>query len=91
MMKATFRIMVALLAVILAVAVPSFELISALLGGTFGFLICVIFPIGFHLKMFQGQIPQREVFLSWVYIAIASILGIVGTIWEFLPEGWIGS
>ena len=89
-MKAFFRIMVAVLAVVLAVAVPSFELISALLGGTFGFLICVIFPVGFHLKMFNGQIAKRQVVLDWIFIIVAAILGTVGTVWEFLPRDWVG-
>lgn len=89
-MKAFFRILVALVAVILSIAVPSFEMVSALLGGTFGFLICVIFPVGFHLKMFHGQIPKRQVLLDWIYIVVCAILGIVGTVWEFLPRDWIG-
>ena len=91
LMKAFFRIFVALIAVVLAIAVPSFELISALLGGTFGFLICIIFPVGLHLKIFQGQIPKRQVIIDWVFIVVATILGVVGTVWEFLPKDWIGA
>ena len=89
LMKAFFRILIAVLAIILAIAFPSFELIAALLGCAFGFLNCVIFPVGFHLKMFNGQISKRQLLLDWTYIAVATILGIVGTIWEFLPRTWI--
>lgn len=88
-MKVFFRLFVALLAVILAVVVPSFEMIAALLGGFFGFLICVIFPVGFHLKMFHGQISKRQTVLDWIFIVVAAILGIFGTVWEFLPQDWI--
>jgi vesicular inhibitory amino acid transporter len=88
--KAVFRLLVTTIAVILAIAVPSFELISALLGGLFGFLICVIMPVIFHLKMFQGQISRRQLVLDWVFIAVSAVLGIVGTVWEFLPRSWMG-
>lgn len=88
--KSIFRLMVALIAIVLAIAVPRFETIAALLGGFFGFLICVIMPVGFHLKIFRGQIPPRQVALDWIYIAISAILAVVGTVWEFLPREWIG-
>ncbi len=89
-MKAIFRILIALIAIVLAIVVPSFETIAALLGGFYGFLICVIMPIGLHLKIFHGQIPKRQVVLDWFYIGVSAILAIVGTVWEFLPRGWIG-
>ena len=47
-------------------------------------------PVGFHLKMFQGQISRRQLVLDWTFIAVAAVLGIVGTVWEFLPRGWMG-
>lgn len=90
LLKAAFRLLITVIAVVIAIVVPSFELISALMGGMFGFLICVIMPIAFHLKMFQGQISRRQTFLDWVYIIISAILGITGTVWEFLPRDWMG-
>jgi vesicular inhibitory amino acid transporter len=90
LLKAFFRILVTVVAVIIAIVVPSFELISALMGGAFGFLICVIMPISFHLKMFQGQLSKRQIVFDWIYIGISAILGITGTIWEFLPREWMG-
>ena len=88
--KTFFRLLIALIAIVFAILIPSFELIAALLGGMFGFLICVIMPVGFHLKMFQGEISRRQVVIDWVYIIISAILAIVGTAWEFLPRDWIG-
>ena len=89
-LKTIFRLLVTVIAVAIAIGVPSFELISALMGGAFGFLICVIMPIGFHLKMFQGQLSRRTIILDWTYIIISAILGITGTVWEFLPRDWMG-
>ena len=88
--KTFFRLLIALIAIVFAILIPSFELIAALLGGLFGFLICVIMPVGFHLKMFQGEISRRQVIIDWVYIIVSTILAIVGTTWEFLPRDWIG-
>lgn len=88
--KAFFRLLVAVIAVLIAIAFPSFELVSALMGGLFGFLICVILPLVFHLKIFQGQVTRRQVVWDWVYILISTVLAVVGTVWEFLPRGWMG-
>ena len=89
-LRAFFRILVTVVAVIVAIEVPSFELIAALLGCAFGFLICVILPAGFHMKMFYGQMTKRQITIDSAYIVISAILGIVGTVWEFLPRGWMG-
>ena len=89
-LKALFRVLVTLVAVVIAILVPSFELISALMGGLFGFLICIILPMAFHLKMFHGQISKRQAVLDWTAIVVSMILGIVGTVWEFLPRRWMG-
>lgn len=89
-LKAFFRVLVTILAVVLAIEVPSFELISALLGCAFGFLICVIVPITFHMKIFYGQMSRSQIVLDCLYIFISAVLGIVGTVWEFLPRSWMG-
>jgi solute carrier family 32 (vesicular inhibitory amino acid transporter) len=88
-LKAFFRLLVTAIAVVLAIAIPSFELISALMGGAFGFLICVIMPVSFHLKMFHAQLSRRQKVLDCIYIAISAILGITNTVWEFLPREWM--
>lgn len=89
-LRAFFRILITVVAVIIAIEIPSFELVAALLGCAFGFLICVIMPAGFHMKIFYGQMSKRQIVLDCVYILIAAILGVVGTVWEFLPRDWMG-
>ena len=90
LLKAFFRVLVTVVAVLLAIKVPSFELIAALLGCAFGFLICVILPVSFHMKLFYGQMTRRQIWLDWMFIIISAILGITGTVWEFLPRSWMG-
>ena len=60
------------------------------MGGMFGFLICIIMPIGFHLVMFRDQIGKPQLLLDWLFILGSALLGIVGTVWEFLPREWMG-
>ena len=89
-LKAVFRLGTTVIVVVLAIIVPSFELISAIMGAAFCFLICVILPAVFHLKMFQGQITRRQRIFDWTLIVVSIILGIVGTVWEFLSRDWMG-
>jgi hypothetical protein len=44
----------------------------------------------FHLKMFSGHIPKRQLVLDWALILVSVVLGIAGTVWEFLPRDWMG-
>ena len=85
-----FRLGVTVIVVVLAILVPSFELISAIMGSAFCFLICVILPVAFHLKMFKGHILKRQLLLDWILILVSIVLGILGTVWEFLPRDWMG-
>ncbi|RMY54206.1 hypothetical protein D0863_13702 [Hortaea werneckii] len=89
-LRAVFRIVVTCAIVLLAILVPSFEVISAIMGAAFCFLICVILPVTFHLKMFGKEISRREVLCNWALILGSAVLGIAGTVWEFLPKDWIG-
>jgi solute carrier family 32 (vesicular inhibitory amino acid transporter) len=59
------------------------------MGAAFCFLICVILPVIFHLKMFHGQLKKRQVVLDWCLIVVSLILGTAGTVWEFLPRRWM--
>ncbi|RMY00683.1 hypothetical protein D0868_08877 [Hortaea werneckii] len=89
-LRAVFRIRVTCTIVLLAILVPSFEVISAIMGVAFCFLMCVVLPVTFHLKMFGREISRREALLNWALILGSAVLGIAGTIWEFLPKDWLG-
>ncbi|EMD00301.1 hypothetical protein BAUCODRAFT_63649 [Baudoinia panamericana UAMH 10762] len=90
LLEAVFRIGVNVIIVVLALVVPSFEVISAIMGATFCFLICVILPVLFHLKMFRGQIPRSQLIFDWTVIVVCTILAVAGTVWEILPKSWMG-
>ena len=85
-LKAIFRLATTVIIVLLAILVPSFELISAIMGAGFCFGICAILPVVFHLKIFSGHIPKRQLVLDWTLIVVSVILGVTGTAWESLPR-----
>ncbi|KAI7241498.1 hypothetical protein KC330_g596 [Hortaea werneckii] len=89
-LRAVFRIGVTCIIVLLAILVPSFEVISAIMGAACCFLICVILPVAFHLKMFGKEISRREALFNWALILGSAVLGTAGTVWEFLPKDWMG-
>ena len=80
------RILTVVVIVVLAILVPSFDTIMALLGSAMAFSICIVLPLAFHLKLFGNEIGRTEKGLNWFLIVICSIMGIVGTVWVFLPK-----
>jgi vesicular inhibitory amino acid transporter len=68
----------------IAIAIPSFDSIMALMGAGLCFMICVILPIAFRLRIFV-DIPLKEKILNWILIVVSSILGVLGVIWAVLP------
>lgn len=66
------RVAVNALFVLLAILFPEFEKIIGILGASICFLICVILPCSFYIKICSTQIKSFERFkvLSIIYIAI---------------------
>ena len=89
--KILIRILVIVLIVVIALVIPDFDTIMAFMGATLCFTICIILPLGFYLKIFGNEISLRERILDWVLIITCSIMGVVGTIWAFLPKESIGA
>jgi vesicular inhibitory amino acid transporter len=84
--KAAIRLVTTFIITVLAILVPSFDKIMALMGSALCFTICVIMPIGFYLKIFGKEISFRERILDWSLIVVCSIMATVGTVWAFLPK-----
>ena len=85
--RVVIRILTLALVVLLAILVPSFDTVMALLGSAMAFSICIILPMAFHLKLFYKEISPAGKALHWGLIGLCSILAVVGTVWVFLPEG----
>ncbi|KFY04344.1 hypothetical protein O988_00844 [Pseudogymnoascus sp. VKM F-3808] len=89
--KIAIRVIVIVSFVFLAIVFPAFDSIMAFMGSCLCFMICVILPLLFHLRIFGNEIPRAERILNWVLIVICSILAVIGTVFAFLPKSWIGA
>lgn len=90
MLRAVIRVGVIIVVMILAIAVPSFDRVMALLGSAFCFNVCIILPCCFYLRLVD-DISVREKVLLWCLIVSCSIMGILGTVWAFLPAEVTGA
>lgn len=77
--------------VLLAILVPSFDRIMALMGSVMCFSICIILPLAFYLKIFGKEISRKERILDWFLIVSCSMMAIIGTVWVFLPKHMVGA
>lgn len=80
-----------LLFVVLAILVPDFDRIMALMGSAMCFTICVILPLAFYLKIFQGKVSMGEKMIAYFLIFVSSIMAVVGTIASCLPREQLGN
>lgn len=85
-LKAGVRVVVMVVIVLLAILVPSFDVVMGLLGSAMAFSICIVLPVAFYLKLFHEQIGMAEKVLDWFLVIVSSVLAIVGTVWVFLPK-----
>ena len=76
---------------IIAIVVPSFDRIMALMGSALCFTICIILPLAFYLKLFGNEISMKERVFDWFLIMVCSIMAVIGTVWAFLPKDKIGA
>ena len=91
LLKCTIRIATIVVILIIAILVPSFDRIMALMGSALCFTICIILPLTFYLKLFGDEISMKERVLDWFLIVICSVIAVIGTVWACLPKDKIGS
>ena len=72
--------------ILLAILVPSFDTIMALMGSAMAFSICIVLPLAFHLKLFGEEMGRKEKVLNYLLIVVCSIMAVIGTVWVFLPK-----
>ena len=85
-LKFAIRIFTVAVIILIAILVPSFDTIIALMGSAMAFSICIVLPLAFHLKLFGKEMGMKEKVLNWFLIVVCSILAVIGTVWVFLPK-----
>lgn len=91
LVKSLIRTTLIVVITILAIFIPNFDTIMGLMGSAMCFIICIIFPVAFYLKLFGKHISIMERMLDWFLIFVCSIMGIMGTVWVCLPRHMTGA
>ena len=85
-LKLTIRIFTIAFIVLLAIFIPSFDIVMGLMGSAMVFSVSIVLPLAFHLKLFGKEMGRKEKVLNWFLILIGSFLAVIGTVWVFLPK-----
>ncbi|WRT70941.1 uncharacterized protein IL334_007940 [Kwoniella shivajii] len=87
------RTVVTALCVVTAVLLPGFGRVMAFLGSFSAFLICIILPLLFYIRLAPRLDPSTESTPSarwhrtahWIMVGVCTVFMIAGTVWAFLP------
>ncbi|RMD42912.1 hypothetical protein DV735_g2198, partial [Chaetothyriales sp. CBS 134920] len=93
LLRSTVAVSLNILQLVLAIAVPSFDAIMALMGSALCFTICVILPLAFYLKIFSydtNTISLTERIIDWILIIFCGALALIGTVFALLPREKLG-
>ncbi|KAF4992744.1 hypothetical protein FGRMN_6954 [Fusarium graminum] len=85
------RVFVVILLLFISIVFPAFDSVCAFLGAALCTLISIILPISFYLKLYWEDVTWREKVVSAITLVVFGILGLLGTIWTFLPKHLIGA
>ncbi|WWC64942.1 uncharacterized protein I303_107556 [Kwoniella dejecticola CBS 10117] len=90
LLRVVSRTIVTLLCVLVAVLLPGFGRVMAFLGSFSAFLICIILPLVFYLRLAPrlnlSDAGRYSTTLGhWILVGVCSVLMIAGTVWAFLP------
>ncbi|KHJ33387.1 putative transmembrane amino acid transporter [Erysiphe necator] len=86
LLKASTRVALIILFVLISVLFPNFDTIVGFMGSALCTTICVILPLIFYLKLFGNEISMKQKIFYYCLIAISTAVAISGTIAAFLPK-----
>ncbi|CAB9518380.1 acid transporter AVT1F [Seminavis robusta] len=79
--SSTIKFILTVLALVVAIYVPSFSFVCALVGMICTMSVSVIFPAAAHLKMFGKKLGFFEKLTDWIMVVIGCLVAVVGTIY----------
>ncbi|KAL6864337.1 transmembrane amino acid transporter-like protein [Trichoderma novae-zelandiae] len=88
--RALVRIAVVLVLLFISIVFPAFDSVCAFLGAALCSLISIVLPIAFYLKLYANDVAPRERLVLRCLLVVFAVLGLVGTVWTFLPKDLIG-
>jgi vesicular inhibitory amino acid transporter len=76
--------------VAIAIILPDFDRIMSLLGAVACFTICIILPGLFHLCLFWAELPLWHRAMDLTMVGVASVLALVSTAFNLVPQERLG-
>jgi vesicular inhibitory amino acid transporter len=89
-LRGLVRVVVVIILLCISILFPAFDSVCAFLGAALCSLISIILPILFYLKLYGKDVSVRERIVLLCLLVVFSVLGLVGTVWTFLPKDLIG-
>jgi vesicular inhibitory amino acid transporter len=89
-LRGLVRVVVVLILLGISILFPAFDSVCAFVGAALCSLISIILPILFYLKLYGKDVSVKERIVLLCLLALFSVLGLVGTVWTFLPKDLIG-
>lgn len=84
--RSALRLAVVLTIVLLSVLCPNFDSVMGFAGSALCFTICIILPLLFYVKLFEGRLSKVERVIDWILIVVATVMAVMGTIWAVIPK-----
>ncbi|ORX54011.1 hypothetical protein DM01DRAFT_1383410 [Hesseltinella vesiculosa] len=79
------RIILSAITLAIAIVIPGFDHVIALLGSLFSYGISVIFPVICYIKLYRDSMTFTELCLNCSLLLICFVLSFLGTVWSFIP------
>lgn len=86
LLRSGLRVAVVVVIVLLSIICPNFDSVMGFAGSALCFTICIILPLLFYVKLFEGRIGRYELAMDWTLIIVATIMAVMGTIWAVIPK-----
>lgn len=78
--SAAIKLILIVLALLVAIFIPSFSFLCSLVGLICTMIVSVIFPAAAHLKLFGPKLSLGDKILDWIFVVVGTIMAVVGTI-----------
>ena len=86
LLRSALRVLVVMIIILVSIICPNFDSVMGFAGSALCYTICIILPLLFYVKMFEGKIGGLERIMCWVLIVVASVMAGMGTVWAVVPR-----
>jgi bacteriorhodopsin len=79
MSSTVIKLILTFSALAVAILIPSFSFLCAVVGMICTMTVSVIFPAAAHLQLFGPRLSLWEKFLDWVFVLVGIFMAVIGT------------